>query len=125
MTFTLAGIEAFSQIKDFRRGVELSVKILKAWKFEKTQRKKRSHQSQATTLKVGRFKFQKRRGFHNGERGRQAIVYMEGVLIVKLPIQSSKTLEVPTWEKRVIKYVCRAFVEPLLFLMHLHFHLFL
>jgi len=31
-----------------------------------------------------RFKFQRRRSFLNGERGRQAVVYMEGVLIVGL-----------------------------------------
>jgi len=84
LTFTLAGIEAFSQIKEVRRGVELSVKSLKAWKFEKTRSKKRSHQSQATPLKARRFKFQKRSGFLKGQRGRQAVVYIEGVLIVGL-----------------------------------------
>jgi len=36
----------------------------------------------------------------------------------KLPIQNSKTLKVPTREKRVIKNVCKGFLEPPLFLMH-------
>jgi len=36
----------------------------------------------------------------------------------KSPIQNSKTLEVPTREKRVTKNVCKGFVEPPLFLMH-------
>jgi len=32
-----------------------------------------------------------------------------------------RTLEVPAQEKRVIKNVCKGFVEPLLFLMHFRF----
>jgi hypothetical protein len=62
----------------------LSVKSLKALRFDKTRSKKRSRQSQATASEAGRFKFQKRSGFLKGERGRQAVVCMEGVLILGL-----------------------------------------
>ena len=35
----------------------------------------------------------------------------------KSPIHNSKTLEVPAREKKVIKNVCKGFIEPPLFLM--------
>jgi len=41
-----------------------------------------NRRNQANAFEAGRFKFQKRSGFIKGERGRQAVVYMEGVLIV-------------------------------------------
>ncbi len=43
-----------------------------------------NRQSQATTVEAGRFLISKRSGFLNEERGRQAVVYMEEVLIVEL-----------------------------------------
>jgi hypothetical protein len=60
------------------------MKSLEALKFDKKRRKKRSHQSKATAFEAGRFEFEKISGFLNGECGRQAVVYMEGVLIVGL-----------------------------------------
>jgi len=43
-----------------------------------------NRQNQATAFEAGRFEFQKRSSFLNGERGRHAVVYMEGVMIVGL-----------------------------------------
>jgi len=60
------------------------MKSLEALKFDKIQVKKQNRRSKVTALGAGRFKFQKRSGFLKGERGRQAVVYMEGVLIVGL-----------------------------------------
>jgi len=64
--------------------LDLALKSLEALKFDKIRVKKQSRRSQPTTLGAGRFEFQKRSGFLKGERGRQAVVYMEGVLIVGL-----------------------------------------
>jgi len=60
------------------------MKNLEALKFDKIQVKKQNHRSQATVFEAGSFEFQKRSSFLNGERGRQAVGYMEGVLIVGL-----------------------------------------
>ena len=84
MIFTLAGIEVFSQIKGVRRDVGLGVKSLEAMNFDKIQSKTRSRRSQVTTFEARIFEFQKRSGFLKGERGRQAVAYMEEVLIVEL-----------------------------------------
>jgi len=84
LTFTLAGIEVFSSIKGVRRDVGFSIRSIKALNFDKIWRKRRSHRSQATAFDAGRFEFQKRNGFLKGEHGRQAVVYMEGVMIVGL-----------------------------------------
>jgi len=40
--------------------------------------------SQTTHIRGGKIQISKRSGFLNGERGRQAVVYMEEVLIVEL-----------------------------------------
>jgi len=40
--------------------------------------------SQETSIEAGRFRISKRSSFLNGERVRQAIVYMEELLIVEL-----------------------------------------
>jgi len=71
-------------MKGVRRDVGFSVRSLKALKFDKIQSKRRSRRSQATAFEAGRFKFQKRSGFQKGKRGRQAVAYMERVLIVRL-----------------------------------------
>jgi len=60
------------------------MKSLKASEFDKIQSKRRRRRSQATAFGTGRFKFQKRSSFHKGERGRQAVVYMEGVMSMGL-----------------------------------------
>ena len=63
---------------------DLTLKSLEALKFDKIRVKEQNRRSQATTFEVGRAKFQKRRCFLERECGRQAIVYMEEVLIVGL-----------------------------------------
>jgi len=42
----------------------------------------------------------------------------------KSPIQNFKTLEVQAQDKRVIKNVCKGFVKPPLFLIHLDLYFF-
>jgi len=74
----------FFNQSSFNEILNLAFKNLKALKFDKIRLKKRTHRSQATALGAGRFEFQKRSGFLKGERGRQAVVYMEGVMIVGL-----------------------------------------
>ena len=64
--------------------LDLASESLKALQFDRIRVKKQNSRSQATASEAGRFQFQKRTGFLKGERGRQAVVYMEGVLIVGL-----------------------------------------
>jgi len=64
--------------------LDLALKSFEALKFDKIQIKKRTCRSQAAAFKAGRFKFRKRSGFLKGECGRQSVIYMEGVLIVRL-----------------------------------------
>jgi len=75
---------SFSSNEGVRRDVGLSGKDLEALTFEKKWSKKQSRRIQAIAFEAGRFKFQKRSDFLNGERERQAVVYMEGALIVGL-----------------------------------------
>jgi len=60
----------FLQSEEFQQDVGLSVKSLKAWKFDKIWSKRRTRRSHATTFEAGRFEFQKRSGFLKGERGK-------------------------------------------------------
>jgi len=64
--------------------LNLALKSLEGLNLDKIQGKRQNRRSQATAFKAGRFKFQKRRGFLKGERGRQAVVYIEGDLVVGL-----------------------------------------
>jgi len=119
------------------------MKNLKALRFNKIRDKKQNCRNQATAFEAGRFKFQKRCSLLKGERGREAVVYMEGMLIVglayfhllslykkefsiektdrKSPIHNSKTLEVPAREKRVIKNVCKRICRTIFILNALYF----
>jgi len=74
----------FPHLKEFRRDVGLSIKSLETLKFDKIRVKKQNRRSQATAFEAGRFEFQKRSSFLKRERGRQAIVYKERLLIVGL-----------------------------------------
>jgi len=64
--------------------VDLSCKGLKAHRLTRYKPEAQSRQSEITSFEAGRLKIQKRSGFLDEELGRQAVVYMEGVLIVGL-----------------------------------------
>jgi len=64
--------------------LNLALKSLEALNFDKIRSKRRTRQSQAIVFEAGKFEFQNRSDFLKGERGRQAVVYMEVVLIVGL-----------------------------------------
>jgi len=57
---------------------------MKRQRSTRDESRTQSRRSKATAFEAGRFKFQKRSDFLNGERGRQAVVYMEGVLMMGL-----------------------------------------
>ena len=51
-------------------------KVLKPEGLTRYESRSINRQSQATAFEAGRFEFQKRSGFLNGERGWQVVVYM-------------------------------------------------